>query len=97
MKAWIDRGGRLMYMGGNGWYWRVAFHDELPGVIELRRAEDGIRPWIAEPGEYYHSFNGEYGGLWRRIGRAPNVMARRRLHRPGLRHLVLLPARAGRR
>jgi N,N-dimethylformamidase len=43
--------------------------------MELRRAEDGIRPWIAEPGEYYHSFNGEYGGLWRRIGRAPNVMA----------------------
>ena len=75
MKAWIDRGGRLMYMGGNGWYWRVAFHDELPGVIELRRAEDGIRTWIAEPGEYFHSFNGEYGGFWRRIGRAPNVMA----------------------
>ena len=45
MKAWIDRGGRLMYMGGNGWYWRVAFHDELPGVIEVRRAEDGIRTW----------------------------------------------------
>ncbi|WP_027132972.1 N,N-dimethylformamidase beta subunit family domain-containing protein [Geminicoccus roseus] len=75
MKAWVDRGGRLMYMGGNGWYWRVGFHDTLDGVIELRRAEDGIRPWIAEPGEYFQSFNGEYGGLWRRIGRAPNVMA----------------------
>lgn len=74
MKAWIDRGGRLMYMGGNGWYWRIAFHDELPGVIEVRRAEDGIRTWVAEPGEYYHSFTGEYGGLWRRIGRAPNVI-----------------------
>ncbi len=75
MKAWIDRGGRLMYMGGNGWYWRVAFSDHWPGALELRRAEDGIRPWIAEPGEYFHSFSGEYGGLWRRIGRAPNVMA----------------------
>lgn len=75
MKAWIDRGGRLMYMGGNGWYWRIAFHDTLPGVIELRRAEDGIRPWVSEPGEYFHAFNGEYGGLWRRIGRAPNVIA----------------------
>jgi N,N-dimethylformamidase len=74
MKAWIDRGGRLMYMGGNGWYWRIAFHKTLPGVIEVRRAEDGIRTWIAEPGEYYHSFTGEYGGLWRRLGRAPNVM-----------------------
>jgi N,N-dimethylformamidase len=74
MKAWLDRGGRLMYMGGNGWYWRIAFHDELPGVVELRRAEDGIRTWFAEPGQYFHSFNGEYGGLWRRIGRPPNVM-----------------------
>ena len=63
-----------MYMGGNGWYWRIAFHDELPGVVELRRAEDGIRTWFAEPGEYFQSFNGEYGGLWRRIGRPPNVM-----------------------
>ncbi|WP_336802092.1 N,N-dimethylformamidase beta subunit family domain-containing protein [Kaistia sp. MMO-174] len=75
MKAWIDRGGRLMYMGGNGWYWRIGFHKTEPGVIEVRRAEDGIRTWAAEPGEYYQSFNGEFGGLWRRIGRAPNVMA----------------------
>jgi N,N-dimethylformamidase len=75
MKTWLDRGGRLMYMGGNGWYWRIAFHDELPGVIEVRRAEDGIRSWEAEPGEYYHSFTGEYGGLWRRCGRPPNMMA----------------------
>jgi N,N-dimethylformamidase len=74
MKAWIDRGGRLMYLGANGWYWRIAFHQHLPGVFELRRSEDGIRTWEAEPGEYYHSVNGEYGGLWRRIGRAPNVI-----------------------
>jgi N,N-dimethylformamidase len=74
MKRWLDRGGRLMYLGANGWYWRVAFHDRLPGVIEVRRAEDGIRTWAAEPGEYYHSFNGEFGGLWRRIGRPPNLI-----------------------
>ena len=74
MKSWVDRGGRLMYLGGNGWYWRVAFHKTLPGVVEVRRAEDGIRTWAAEPGEYFQSFNGELGGLWRRIGRAPNVI-----------------------
>ncbi len=74
MKRWIERGGRLMYLGANGWYWRIAFHNELPGVIEVRRAEDGIRTWAAEPGEYHHSFNGEMGGLWRRIGRPPNLM-----------------------
>jgi N,N-dimethylformamidase len=60
-----------MYMGGNGFYWRVAYHPQLPGVMEVRRAEDGTRAWMARPGEYYHSFTGEYGGLWRRQERAP--------------------------
>ncbi len=63
-----------MYLGGNGFYWRVAFHDVLPGVMEVRRGEDGTRPWVADPGEYYMAFNGEYGGLWRRNGRPPNTL-----------------------
>jgi N,N-dimethylformamidase len=74
MRAWIDRGGRLMYVAANGWYWRIAFHDTLPGVIEVRRAEDGIRTWEAEPGEYWHAFNGEHGGLWARQGRPPQTL-----------------------
>ena len=72
--AWRDNGGRLMYLGGNGWYWRVAWHPDLPGVIEVRRAEGGTRTWAADPGEYYHSFTGEFGGLWRRNGRPPNAV-----------------------
>lgn len=75
MDAYKKRGGRLMYLGGNGFYWRVAFHKTKPGVIELRRNEGGIRAWIAQPGEYYHSFDGRYGGMWLNQGRAPNVMA----------------------
>ena len=74
MKAYQNQGGRLMYMGANGWYWRVAFHPDCPGLMEVRRNEGGIRTWAAEPGEYYHSFTGEYGGLWRNQGRAPQVM-----------------------
>ncbi len=74
MLAWLERGGRLMYLGANGWYWRIAWHQSLPGVIEVRRAEGGIRTWAAEPGEYHHSFSGEFGGLWRRNGRPPNVV-----------------------
>ncbi|MEZ5666337.1 MAG: DUF6605 domain-containing protein [Alphaproteobacteria bacterium] len=31
MMAWQARGGRLMYLGANGWYWRIAFHRDLPG------------------------------------------------------------------
>jgi N,N-dimethylformamidase len=74
LEQWQRQGGRLMYLGGNGFYWRVAFSDAWPGAIELRRAEDGVRPWQPNPGEYYHAFNGEYGGLWRRLGRAPNEL-----------------------
>jgi N,N-dimethylformamidase len=64
-----------MYLGGNGFYWRIAHHQYLPGVIELRRAEDGIRDWVAEGGEYYHSFTGEYGGMWSRMGRPIHALA----------------------
>jgi N,N-dimethylformamidase len=73
--AFTEGGGRLMYLGGNGFYWRIAFNRELPGVIELRRAEGGIRTWEARPGEAYMAFTGEYGGLWRRQGnRAPQAL-----------------------
>ncbi len=74
LEEWLRRGGRLMYLGGNGFYWRVALSDVWPGAVELRRAEDGVRNWQTEPGESYHAFTGEYGGLWRRLGRTPNTL-----------------------
>ena len=73
--AYQNNGGRFIYLGGNGFYWRTSYHPELPGVIEMRRAEDGIRSWASEGGEYYHSFTGELGGMWRRMGRAPQAVA----------------------
>ncbi len=72
--AYTERGGRLMYLGGNGFYWRVAVHPEWPGAVEIRRNEGGIRTWAAEPGEYFNSFDGQYGGLWRRNGRPPQQL-----------------------
>ncbi len=74
LKDYREGGGNLMYLGGNGFYWRIAKHQELDGVYEVRRAEGGIRAWAAEPGEYYHSFDGTYGGLWRRNGRPPQEL-----------------------
>tara|TARA_B100000676_G_C18088287_1_gene857047 strand:+ start:1348 stop:3576 length:2229 start_codon:yes stop_codon:yes gene_type:complete len=74
LRSYIARGGRLAYLGGNGFIWRCAMSDEMPGVIELRRAEDGIRYRDEEPGEYYLEFTGEYGGLWRRLGMAPQAL-----------------------
>src|SRR5262249_34978553 len=69
------RGGNLVYLGGNGFYWRIARRADLPHVIEVRRAEGGIRAWACEPGEYYHQLDGSYGGLWRRNGRPPQTLA----------------------
>ena len=74
LASWLDAGGRLMYLGGNGFYWRIAYDPENPAIIEVRRAEGGTRAWMAEPGEYHHAFTGEYGGLWRRLGRPPNQL-----------------------
>lgn len=74
LEDYVGQGGRLMYMGGNGFYWRVSYHPTLPGVIECRKSEDGIRAFAPRPGEFYASFTGEYTGLWRRNGRAPNKL-----------------------
>jgi N,N-dimethylformamidase len=73
--GYLAGGGRLAYLGGNGFYWRVATSSIVPGVIEVRRAEGGIRAWDAQTGEYYHALDGAYGGLWRRNGRPPQQLA----------------------
>lgn len=70
-QSFLDRGGRVAYLGGNGFYWRIAYSEALPGVIECRRAESGIRGWEPGTGNYWHQFTDELGGLWRRIGRPP--------------------------
>ena len=74
MRTYLAREGRLIYLGGNGFVWRCALSSEMPGVLELRRPEDGIRYRDEEPGESYLEFTGEYGGLWRRLGMAPQAL-----------------------
>jgi len=74
LRAYLAGEGRLVYLGGNGFIWRCALSSEKPGVLELRRPEDGIRYREEEPGEYYLEFTGEYGGLWRRLGMAPQAL-----------------------
>lgn len=77
---YTQQGGRLMYMGADGWYWVHSYHpayDERGrGIItEMRRCESGIRPWRANPGEYYHQGTGELGGMWRYRGRYLHTIA----------------------
>ena len=70
LEGYLSEGGRLMYLGGNGFYWVTSFDPERPHVIEIRRWR-GTELWEADPGEYHHSTTGEVGGLWRFRGRPP--------------------------
>lgn len=74
LRLYRKGGGNFMYLGGNGFYWKIARNAEQPDLIEVRRAEGGIRAWASEPGEYYNQLDAEYGGLWRRNGVAPQVV-----------------------
>jgi N,N-dimethylformamidase len=69
MHQYLEKGGRVMYMGGNGFYW-VTPMDPSGRYIELRR-RDGTEHWQGAPGESYHQLTGEPGGLWRFRGLPP--------------------------
>lgn len=70
LHGYTESGGRLMYMGGNGFYWVINFDPDDKNVIEVRKGH-GSNAWKCAPGEYHLSFTGEYGTLWKWRGRAP--------------------------
>ena len=70
-EACLVQGGRVMYLGGNGYYWVTEPRADAPDCIEVRKLDSGSRAWQAEPGEGYLASNGQRSGLWRNRGRAP--------------------------
>ncbi len=54
LETYLANGGRLMYLGGNGFYWVTSLAPDRPHVIEVRRWR-GTETWEADPGEFYHS------------------------------------------
>ena len=72
LQQFLSKGGRLMYLGGNGFYW-VTSMDPEGHTIEIRRRA-GTQTWEAAAGEYHHSTTGELGGLWRFRGRPPQQL-----------------------
>jgi N,N-dimethylformamidase len=71
LAAYLEQGGRVMYLGGNGFYWVTSIDPERPHVIEVRRGRRGTGTWRGAPGEDFHSTTGEPGGLWRDRGFPP--------------------------
>ncbi len=73
-EQYLIDGGRVMYLGGNGYYWVTAACPDDPACIEVRKLDAGSRAWQAEPGEGYLATTGERSGLWRSRGRAPQKL-----------------------
>ncbi|MHA6628020.1 N,N-dimethylformamidase beta subunit family domain-containing protein [Pseudonocardia sichuanensis] len=70
-ESFTAHGGRLMYLGGNGFYHVTNRHAGPSGAIEIRRARGSTTAWASGAGEEHLSGTGEPGGLWRWRGRAP--------------------------
>ena len=73
LETYLRRGGRFMYLGGNGFYWRTAFHPTLSGVVEVRRKGQGFLGPTSVP-EGHFSLTGEVAGTWASVGRPPNLI-----------------------
>jgi N,N-dimethylformamidase len=68
LRDFVDGGGSLAYLGGNGLMWVTGVQGEL---MEIRRGQGlGARTWDGHPGESNLSLTGEVGGLWRERGRS---------------------------
>lgn len=71
---YIAEGGRLVYLGGAGYDTAVAFRNDEPWVMEVRRFAPAWKTWEARAGEYYMATNGQKGGSWRGQNRAPQKL-----------------------
>ena len=71
---YLAAGGRVCYLGANGYYWVVGFRPDEPWIMEVRKLEAGSRAWQAHAGEHYLASTGERSGLWRHRGRAPQKL-----------------------
>lgn len=69
LDAYLESGGHLQYMVGNGLYWATSVSPERPYVMEVRRRA-GTAMGEAQPGELQHSSTGLLGGTWHDQGRA---------------------------
>jgi N,N-dimethylformamidase len=71
LEAFLDGGGSVMYLGGNGLYWVTSVHPGRPHLLEVRRS-GGSQTSAAPAGEAAHVFDPQPGGTWGGNGRPPD-------------------------
>ncbi|MDE0195884.1 MAG: hypothetical protein OXP08_10080 [bacterium] len=73
VEGFVRRGGRLINLGGNTYWHRIAYHPTRSGMFEVRRP-DLPRIWRADAGQGHDTFTGEPAGTWIGIGRGPHTI-----------------------
>ena len=73
VEGFLRRGGRLVNLGGNTYWHRIAYHPTRSGMTEVRRP-DLPRLWRADAGQGHDTFTGEPAGTWIGIGRGPHTI-----------------------
>ena len=68
--SWIQRGGRMLYLGGNGFQTRVSFDRHRPWITENRRVEHWGGHWPTMAAEQRLASDGDPGGYLSRTGRS---------------------------
>lgn len=72
-EAHLEGGGRLMYLGGNGFYSAAEVPPDRRDVVEVRRpGQDNL--WRVNHAEAATSTSGLPSGMWRNIGRPENAL-----------------------
>jgi N,N-dimethylformamidase len=69
--GWVTDGGRLMYLGGNGFSMNVTFSAERPWIMENRRVELWERDAEVQRAEARNATDGVRGGYFSASGREP--------------------------
>ena len=73
LETYLGDGGRLMYLGGNGFFGVTSIDEDRPHIVEVRRWGTSW-PFEMPPGERVHSTTGEPGGTWRNRGQTPQAL-----------------------
>lgn len=68
-ESYLTSGDRVLYIGGNGYYWATSTCQDDPSCIKVRKLDASSRTWQAEAGAGYLANAGERSGLWRSRGR----------------------------
>ena len=71
----VNNSGRLMYLGGNGFFWVTGYHNDYPGIVEVRRNGKFFAWSSYDCADPFLSFTKEQGGTWGSAGRNPEKLA----------------------